>query len=113
MMKIRSNHKKNMKTFYFNKKILQYIFSSENYVVLYQKKTEKLKSRWKNSFMILKFDTREISYRLQQLNEKKIKKIFHENYLKLFKSRKKYFTDLITLSIYQIIRKFRIRKIKF
>ena len=112
MMKIKSNQKKNMKSFYFNKKILQYIFAFENMIVLYQKKTEKLKFKWKNSFMILKFDAYEISYRLQQLNEKKIKKTFHENHLKFFRSKKKYFADSIILSIYQIIRKSRVRKNK-
>ena len=45
MMKIKFDQKKNMKAFYFDKKVLQYIFSFKNMIVLYQKKTEKLKFR--------------------------------------------------------------------
>ena len=115
VIKTRFDQKKNMKAFYFNKKILQYIFSSENMIVLYQKKSEKLKSRWKIFFMILKSEERGVSYRLHQLNEKKIKKTFHDNHLKLFRSRKGYLIDSFVIFIfaYQIIRKSRIRKIKF
>lgn len=62
-------------------------------IMFYQKNIDKLKSRWKNSFLIDKSKNHDISWKLPQLNEKLIKQTYHKNYLKLFIFKTKYFLN--------------------
>lgn len=56
--------------------------------MLFQKKTGKLQSRWRESFVIDGFESeRELSYRIRQLGDRRIKHTYHGNYLKLFVRR--------------------------
>lgn len=58
--------------------------------------------------MISKFgDEHEIFYEIKQLNERRIKDIFHENHIKAFNPRIEYLTnfDQISFPVYQTIRK--------
>ena len=92
-VRMKSNQQKNAKITKFNRKIQFRKFASENLVFFYQKNIEKLKSKWKNSFRIENYDdTHEISYEIRQLNEKRIKRTFHENHLKKFVFRTEHFS---------------------
>ena len=61
-------------------------------IMFYQKNFKKLKFRWKNFFLIDFSKNHDISWRLKQLNEKFIKKIYHENHFKSFIFRTEYFS---------------------
>ena len=112
-VKKRTNHQKNRKAAKFNREINEVKFNYNDLVLLYQKNTKKLEARWRESFKIDEYhSTHEISYKLRQLNERLIKRHFHENHLKLFSSKTDYlkdFDDLI-LSTTQIIRNSRRRR---
>ena len=106
-IRIKSNQRKNEKAAKFDKKIQFRKFASKDLIFLYQKNIEKLKSKWKNSFWIDDYDdTHEVFYEIKQLNEKRIKKIFHENHLKKFVFRTEHFSffDYHQFSNQQIIR---------
>jgi hypothetical protein len=110
IIRIRSNRQKNKEKVRFNKEIAHYQFFMNDFVFLYQKRSNKLESRWRESFRINEYeDNHDISYTLRQLNEKKINDIFHENHLKSFLSRIDYLIDSIDISLSseQIIRKFK------
>ena len=93
-VRIKSNQRKNEKTAKFDKKIQFKKFAAKDLVFFYQKNTEKLKSKWKNSFRIENYDdTHDIFYEIKQLNEKRIKEIFHENHLKKYVFRIEHFSS--------------------
>ena len=79
----------------FNKKITKHIVHKiESLVMLYQKKHTKLTFKWRDFFQIFEYeDTHQISFVLIQLNDRKIRKTFHENHLKEFKSRTEYLSN--------------------
>ena len=79
----------------FNREITkQIVHQIESLVMLYQKKHIKLASRWRDLFRIFEYeDTHQLSFILNQLNDRKIRETFHENHLKIFKSRTEYFSD--------------------
>lgn len=46
----------------------------------------------KNAFLIKRFENKhDIFYEIKQLNERKIKNIFHDNHIKKFTSKNEYF----------------------
>lgn len=113
IIKIRSDQRKNEKTKRFNKDIIHYEFFIDDYVLLYQKDSDKLKSRWRESFKIDEYEeTHDIFYTLRQLNDKRIKKTFHDNHLKIFIFRIEHLFDSsdISFSKYQTIRKSKHKK---
>ena len=80
--------------------------------MIYQDKSRKLKARWRGPFRILGYgDTHERSFRLQQLNERKVRGTYHGDYLKRFVPRTGYLadSDTPTLPPQQTIRKRRPR----
>ena len=92
-IRIKSNQRKNEKIAKFDKEIQFREFTLKNLIFLYQKNTEKLKSKWKNSFWIDDYDgTHGVFYEIKQLNERRIKRIFHENHLKKFILRTEHFS---------------------
>ena len=100
----------------YNKNVKQIIHKSENFVLLYQKNTSKLKSRWRDFFQIFEYENNhDLFFTLNQLNDKRIKNNFHKNHLKQFISRIDYLiVDEIMNNIdtiFQTIRKFRRRRI--
>ena len=109
----RINHQKDRETARFNREINEVKFNYNDFVLLYQKNTRKLKARWRRSFKIDEYhSSHEVFYKLRQLNERLIKGHFHENHLKLFSSRTDYLKDSddLILSIIQIIRNSRRRR---
>ena len=79
----------------FNKRITkQVVHQIESLVMLYQKKHIKLAPRWRDLFRIFEYEgTHQISFVLIQLNDRKIRRTFHENHLKEFKPRTEYLSD--------------------
>jgi hypothetical protein len=86
----------------------------DDLAMLYQKKIEKLESRWRDSFRVLNYDeSHEISFTLTQLNDRKIRDSFHEDHLKTFISRTDYLVEKIIVEALpqkQIIRKRQVKK---
>jgi hypothetical protein len=107
----RSRRKKNVETRRYNKEVHERTFNFDDLVMIYHKNTEKLKSRWRDLFQIKSQNDRDVFYSLQQLNDRSIKEIFHDNHLKLFTFRTDHFANSsnVSLSTDQIIRKFRKR----
>lgn len=114
LVRAKSDQKKDAEALYFNKGIIQYSFSPGNLIVLYQKKSGKLEPRWRCPFVVLEPEEPGISYRLHQLNGRRIKGTFHGNHLKLFRPRRGYLADpsATPLLTYRTIRKPRIRKVR-
>lgn len=79
-----SNEKKNVDAKKYDRDVIRTYHVSKFMIMLYQKKAEKLKLRWKKSFLINQFKKHDISWRLKQLNDRFIKKTYHENHLKFF-----------------------------
>ena len=101
----------------FNREITkQIIHQIESLIMLYQKKHTKLTPRWRDSFRIYEYEgTHQLSFVLNQLNDRKIRGTFHENHLKEFKSRTKYLSDSTheeNLLLYQTIRMSKAKKKK-
>jgi hypothetical protein len=98
----------------YNREIFRTIHHSNDLVMLWQKKTRKLKSRWRDSFRISDYDEfHEVFFTFVQLNDRKIRDFFHEDHLKTFTSKEEYLirkTSEEILSQFQIIRKIRVRK---
>ena len=93
----------------FNRRITkQIIHQIKSLIMLYQKKHIKLTFRWRNCFRIYEYEkTHQLSFVLNQLNDRKIREIFHENHLKEFKSRTKYLSNSThekNLLLYQTIK---------
>jgi hypothetical protein len=83
------------------KKIGHYQFFVNDFIFLYQKRSNKLKSRWRESFRINEYDdSHDIFYIIRQLNDKKINDTFHENHLKSFLSRIDYLLNSIDISLW-------------
>lgn len=103
----RSQHRKDVEIRKYNKNIQEHNFTSDDLIMIYQKNTKKFESRWRDSFRVKKIDTREVSYSLHQLNERHIKRTFHDNHLKSFISRIDHLASFsnISLSTNQTIRK--------
>jgi hypothetical protein len=108
VIRARSDRKKKEEAVRFNREIMHYQFLFDDFIILYQKKSNKLKSRWRESFRISEYDeNHDISYIIKQLNKRKIKKTFHENHFKLFSFKTDYLVDSFDISLQseQIIRK--------
>ena len=96
----------------YNRGIKSRKHSIDDYVMLYQKDIEKLKLRWRGPFMISNYeDHHDVSFTLTQLDERDVKRIFHDDHLKSFQPRYEYLVvnDIIDDSdaAYQIIRQSR------
>ena len=99
----------------FNKRITKKVVHEiESLIMLYQKKHIKFALRWRDFFRIQKYEkTHQLFFVLIQLNDRKIRETFHENHLKIFKSRTEYFSDSFrekNLLLYQTIRMSKAKK---
>ncbi len=98
----------------YNREVYKLIHRSDDLIMLWQKNTEKLKSRWRDSFRISDYDeSHEISFILTQFSDRKIRDTFHDDHLRTFTSRTEYFMnniDIQDLSQHQTIRRTRVRK---
>ena len=62
-----------------------------SFVMLYQKNIDKLQPRWRGSFVVHEYGSdRQLSYRLHQLNGRRIRGKFHGDHLKHLVSRSGY-----------------------
>jgi hypothetical protein len=98
----------------YHREIFRMTHCSSDLVMLYQKKSEKLEFRWRDSFSIQSYDDfHDISFIFVQLNDRKIRDFFHDDHLKIFTSRTEYFMNSIStqdLSQHQTIKKTRMSK---
>jgi hypothetical protein len=98
----------------YNREIFRAIHHFDDLIMLWQKKTKKLESRWRDSFRISDYDeSHDIFFILIQLNDRKIRDSFHDDHLKTFTSRTDYLVNKFIaeiLSQKQIIRRTRVRK---
>ncbi len=98
----------------YNREMFAMIHRFDDLAMLYQKKTEKLESRWRDSFRISDYDEfHDIFFILVQLNDRKIRDSFHEDHLKTFISRIDYLAEKIIVEILsqeQTIKRRRARK---
>jgi hypothetical protein len=101
----------------YNREIFKMIHHSDDLIMLWQKNTIKLESRWRDSFKIFDYDeSHDIFFILIQLNDRKIRDSFHDDQLKTFTSRTDYLVNKFiteTLPQQQTIRKSRVKKKQF
>ena len=65
-----------------------------SYVMLYQKNAGKVMPRWRGPFIVAEYSSeRQLSYRLRQLNGRRIRGKFHGDHLKTFVPRSVYLAD--------------------
>ena len=75
----------------YNREIKLIKHSLENYVMLYQKNINKLKSRWRELYVVSNYEEHhDLSFTLTQLDERDVKNVYHENHLKRFQSKYEY-----------------------
>lgn len=88
-----------------------------NFVLLFQKSTIKLESRWRDSFKISRYGSiREIFFKIVQLNDRGIRDIFHENHLNKIVSRIGFLTGsgaIYDFLSFQTIRKGKFKAVKW
>jgi hypothetical protein len=99
----------------YNREIFKIIHHFNDLIMLWQKNTAKLKSRWRDFFKIQSYvESHEVSFTLVQLNDRKIREFFHDDHLKTFISRTDYLArETVNLSQQQNIRKSRAKKRRF
>ena len=75
----------------YNREIRRVKHSFENYVMLYQKNIDKLKSRWRELYVVSNYkELHELSFTLTQLDKRDVKKVYHENHFKRFQLKYEY-----------------------
>ncbi len=112
MIQIIITHQRLEEATRYNREIFKMFHHSDDLVMLYQKKIEKLESKWRDSFRIQDYDdSHDLSFILTQLNDRKVRESFHDDHLKMFISRTRYLTrEAKILSQNQTIRKTRVRR---
>lgn len=88
-----SNEKKIRNVKRYNQKIIREDHAVKNLKFFYQKDQRMLKSRWRKSFILNSSENHDVSWKIRQLNERTIKRTYHDDHLKIFVSRKDYLAN--------------------
>ena len=100
----------------YNYKIIIIIHHIEDFIMIYLKNINKLQIKWRESFRINDYNEfHKRFFTLLQLNDRKIKHLYYDDYLKQFVSRLGYFVETfdILLLLFKIVRYKRVRFIIF
>ena len=92
-----TRRRREIETRRYNKNVKQIVHQIDSLIMLYQKISDKLQSRWRESFQIIDYENiHEFFFTLRQLViGRDIRDIFHENHLKTFVSRIDYLFDIL------------------
>ena len=107
-----SNRRKDDEAARYNRGVRQVTHHLQDLVMVHQDKSRKLEARWRGPFRISDYGgTHGRSFRLQQLNGRKVRGTYHGDHLKPFIPRTGYLADSSTPSLppQQTIRKRRLR----
>ena len=114
-IRIKSNARKEEEMIRYDRKIDKTIHEIKFLIMIYQKDVAKLQFKWRGSFKIRKYERiHQVSFILNQLNDRKIKKNFHDDHFKIYFLKIEHLLNSLhsdeNLMTYQIIRHFKKKK---